>query len=1156
MFQVIWLPEELNTWSTTMRFLLTLALSACLFSSPVTAEDAFPSHTVKWSLDLADKPLAPTLFPDAMEPTGVVVAAGKELTLVGGNGEAEWGVSFENFLGTPPTVADLTGDGKVEIVVAQQDGIMVCLDAAGNERWRYDFETRTGGFNFIIAEDVHGSPGLELLFGGEDGWLNCVSAEGEVLWRFFGDTFWVGPPAVGDVDGDGFTEIVYGTDDGHVYCLATDGTVKWRYAEPMGEFAPYGRSGANLADVDGDGSIEVLLTRSNVVTHSCLMALDGATGLAKWRTRDVLHGYVSNATVDFDGDGLLETLHTDKSNWLYCVNADGGERWRTPLAGHGIFFAPTVGDLNGDGALEIFVGVRDTDHETGKTAYVVSAKGKILEHLQLGKSAKSGSAMGDIDRDGKLEVLAVTEGPNQLVALTWRGEGRVAWPSVRGSSTMNAQVNVPRGVSGTAKGKAALRPLGVEQDQVFFGDNVAKVSWDGPADDGTFASIACHGKDGYWESRVVPIRMGATEADLPWRIARGGKFDLSITLAGSNGAGSMASWQSRPTVLDPDYCDFAGLRKACEQALDIGADNGVDTSGIRARLMTIDAMRQALGEARQSTSVLASQATALRHEAESLRGLCQVLTAAWQTDFDGSFLCWQDENPWDRFDPLAAPGQAAKTVTVTIAAFGEEFEDIALNLLNVSSKAIDVRCSFVEPSRALRGVPPEPELAKHMTLRRGVRVASQKSGMVNDILPALDRSRTVRLAPGEATQLWVVVDTHGLESGSHTLTLYLGSIDEQPSFVEVPLTIEVSPVRLPVGVYAQMNWVGTDIDVTSDQQLKDMIDHGISVAYGPNLPAITVDANGDAAGPVDWSHFDAGLARLPDYFQLLFHAPPRVVWPKDVTAPADSDLGRKGFATAVLAMRDHLREQGYGYDRWGLYPVDEPWLTGFTLIPILRDFCTKVKAADPKIRNYTDPSGMIRIEYISEFKDLIDIWQPEMNQLKRSPELTKWFQDNVRVLWAYEATDPGKDLHPLGYYRGYGWLAWMFGLDGAGFWCYKYNDIYWPLDTSHWSVVYQTGDEVVPSRRWEACRDGQEDYRLFYALREALNAAREKGHTDDAGRAQALLDEAVENVIAWQARTIDEVTRQTRDYELDFELLMSYRTRLGEETLRLQKLVE
>jgi len=95
----------------------------------------------------------------------------------------------------------------------------------------------------------------------------------------------------------------------------------------------------------------------------------------------------------------------------------------------------------------------------------------------------------------------------------------------------------------------------------------------------------------------------------------------------------------------------------------------------------------------------------------------------------------------------------------------------------------------------------------------------------------------------------------------------------------------------------------------------------------------------------------------------------------------------------------------------------------------------------------------------------------------------------------------------------------------------------------------------IRDRRWEASRDGVEDYRALHVLSDEIERARKAGRTVDADSAQLLSGEAVENVVAWQAKTIDEITRQTRDYEIDFKLLLDYRGRIAQEIMRLRDLL-
>ncbi|HOZ47455.1 MAG TPA: DUF4091 domain-containing protein [Candidatus Hydrogenedentes bacterium] len=1106
---------------------------------------------VVWTYDLEAPAAAPTLYPNAETPSGLIVVAGANVIRLDGFGAAVWSVDLPSVAATPATVSDLDGDGTAEVLIALEDGPAVCLDERGQERWRCALAGPAGGFKMITAADVLPDAGLELLFGYDDGWLNCLSARGELIWRFSGDRFRVGPVAVGDVDGDLEPEIVFGTDNGHVYCLTSAGRIQWRYWE----MAPYGRSGPNLADLDGDGSVEVLITRSNVGNATCLMALDGATGALKWRTQDVMQGYCSNAIADLDGNGSLEVIHGDKGNWIYCVYADGTERWRKELGGRGVFWAPAVADIDGDGQLEITVAARGVDPADNACVFVLEPSGEVQDRLALGSDANAAPAIGDINGDGNLEVILAVQGPNRIHVLSWGGGGPVAWASARGDSAMNARSGIALGSAVRPARLPEMGGLQVAPKLALWGENNWPVSWDTPAAEETGIELAVDPTGGPAEITVVPVDAGAQGVRVPWQLSRPGLTALTFRMFVSGQPDPLLVAYQEVQPEPATFCDIRKVQEACGAARQESAKIGEDVSGIEFALTSLRVDQETLQrrlDAGEAGIAIAARASMLREDARALLAFARAVARFRTEGGRGSFVVWPDKNPWHTFYDKMAARDFPLEPTVEVSAYGDEYEDTVITIFNITGRPLDIRCAFAPP-RLTQGPPePEPELAKHVTLRRAVRTPSQFGEMVNDALPELDASRTVTVPAYAMRQLWLVADTHGLEPGAHTLTLYLGSLEQAPTIRAVPITINVWPIRLPEGVFAKMNWARIDAGDISDEQVGDMIAHGNSVSYGPALPSVPLDATGGPAGDIDWSHVDATLARVPGYWQVLFPGPPDPKWPEGVSPQKNSPVWQEGFKTTVRALAQHLNAIGWAYDRWAFYPVDEPWNTGETLIPQLRGFCTLVKAADPKVRNYTDPAGNVRVEKIAEFRDLIDIWQPEMNLLKRDPRLLEWFRQNAKVFWAYEATGPGKDLRPLGYYRANGWLAWKFGLDGAGYWCYKGNDIWWPVRGGDWSVVYQTGDEVVPSRRWEASRDGVEDYRALHALNVAIERAKTEGKADVAEAAQALMDEAVENLVGRQGQLVDEITRQTRDYEIDFALLSDYRVRIKDEILKLR----
>jgi len=106
-----------------------------------------------------------------------------------------------------------------------------------------------------------------------------------------------------------------------------------------------------------------------------------------------------------------------------------------------------------------------------------------------------------------------------------------------------------------------------------------------------------------------------------------------------------------------------------------------------------------------------------------------------------------------------------------------------------------------------------------------------------------------------------------------------------------------------------------------------------------------------------------------------------------------------------------------------------------------------------------------------------------------------------KLFWTYAnptGIGPTK-ASPYHYYRLPVWRAWKEGMTGFGYWIYIYKTRW---DSSgkgpNWAVVYRSDAEdcpaevskqelVVPSKRWEATREGVEDYAYLYLLRSAIS---------------------------------------------------------------------
>ncbi|MCB0452055.1 MAG: VCBS repeat-containing protein [Aequorivita sp.] len=346
-----------------------------------------------------------------------------------GDGSILWQKNVTGIITYPASVADMDGDGNLEIALNTRGtpsvGRVYLMDANGNDLpgWPLNFNDHSMFCSPAIG-DVDDDGIMDIVTGEQSvsgtGYVHALKIDGTTInsnWPVDLGHIPSLTPSIADVDHDGSTDVVAAGYDTGMFIFNNQGQLF-----PNLPFDPpnvvYSYQSPILADLDGDEDLEIIGSNHGDSPRFFVMEHEGDYR-SGWPRFPSSWTYSPPTVVDVDGDGVNEIFMSDRNvstngtplPTIYGFDPDGNNLPNFPIDNFGgCEGVLSVADVNNDGVLEIIfsTNIIDTNEFGYIHAYSVDGSGEVdgFPLRPRGYTFMNGAVLGDVDDDGLLDLTA------------------------------------------------------------------------------------------------------------------------------------------------------------------------------------------------------------------------------------------------------------------------------------------------------------------------------------------------------------------------------------------------------------------------------------------------------------------------------------------------------------------------------------------------------------------------------------------------------------------------------------------------------------------------------------------------------------------------------------------------------------------------------
>ncbi len=1104
-----------------VRFHISLAATGCFLLLPgacATAQKVI-DPVPRWNSDAGSSAIGPALAGSAEHCTGIVVTRTEGSILMF---KPDGSLAFSTHMDFPSdssaAVSDLNGDGKQAIITMDCQGSVYAFDLSGKRLWKFTQVSKARDFRVPVTADLDGDGKREILISDSRGSMVCLHRNGRLRMKIDASRYRVSAPAAGPI-GHGRFGILFGTEAGDLDCVDRFGKLLWTSH-------PGGGLGRSLPLLMQENDPIALISKAFVDAHPAICALDASTGHMLWSAPCASQSYHSISSAVLNEGEAPSILYGDKNTRLYCVDKNGKKIWTSQLDGRGIFFTPAIARMNNSGKATIFLTVRG-EGSAGNSLYVLDHDGHEIDAIRLPGGGSSVPLICRYRDEKELHLVTLSGGRLLCHRLNQGINSQILWSGLRNDPGNTGSVGAPPYLH---HDKESAWPV---HEKAF------KISPTG-----------MHKMAQAIENMCEHISSETAHSSRYLRL-QGPDGIMRVYIRNENEAASPGTDLLKQMYAPGDYwaetfVDHPGRVSVKNFRITHERSEGRMNTLLRAISANITAIKKSK-TANTSSNHLFQQlngrlaadvdqaneipdaADLERVYSQSLHLLALAKVCAAERP-RGAFLIQLLKNPWPTHSSLDLI-ETAQAAPFAISMLGNAFQSEAISVTNLTAKTLRVRSEIINAEAGLKPI---------VSVRDCVKIVPGTTGIpTEDPLPALQDGNNIAIEPGESRKLWLTFCSRGWAPGTHRLMLRIGDPASLEPPADTPIKVTILPLALPEKkIYRHINWLylaSIGDPALREKTMQDALDHGTNVF---NIPPCTVkvDANGSAVNTESTAH-DLLVQQLRGKAEFLIDGSVEVTWPAGVNPSPDAS--EKAYADAVHWYADHMRSLGCSYGDYALYLADEPGLTGDDssyrhYVEIVR----RVKAIDPQMRIFCNPAGGASADVLASVADSIDVWCPDMHLVKQQPPALQSMFHRKGEYWHYEAPGDQRNLDPLGFYRMQPWVSFRYGMTGGGFWVYSQTPDWFtdPARTVEYGVVYPSPAGPVTTKRWEAAREGMQDFELLWMLKEACQ--RTQGIESD--KALRLLNEAAANVTKGQENTSD-IGRQVSPIVTDYASWMRYR---------------